>query len=661
MRKWLGFPEPLVLPSSFAGRLFGLILCLILVGVVLIPSHAVHVWLTRDLALRWLALLLLGLTFLPGGERRSSSQTVFDAFDLLVLSGMGWFTLSAWNSEHPFDAFYALRGFWALCLLWFALRRAWRRWPEIFPWFFAVFVGTALMGSFWVVIEILQNHLIPVEGPFVNINFAAAFIGMAFVASWALLGRVSRVASTVILAALFLAWAMARSRGSLVALGFAAVVFILLHAREFEASLSRWSRREWLSVGVVVLGMLLLVAPMVNRLLRAGDHDPRAYWRVLIWQSSMEMASDHPLLGVGPGVYGAYYPYYRPTRVWFNENPFAHNEYLQAAAEGGWPAMVWSLVIAGLLVAVLTIRSRRKGGLSAATLDDRAGDAALLAILLIAFHSTLDFVVHEWCVVLSLMALVTFAFRRPVDVGVLLSLRLNRPARWVWILLAALGLLWFMGAGSLRDERAQRLHVRAIKAGVAGEVEKAEALERRALDFAPHYATAYNTLAYLSGYLTERAEDPAKKAVLFRLTADLYQEALKRAPREVAFRENQIEFFIGQRLYSRALDLQKRLLAEAPNHLPNYERLARILLAMRRPQEAVAVSDLAIQKKATYIPAVIAQVRAFRMMGREDRAIAIARRALETPPDVTEPMDMLRARAELAELVGALQRPGKGN
>jgi tetratricopeptide (TPR) repeat protein len=359
-------------------------------------------------------------------------------------------------------------------------------------------------------------------------------------------------------------------------------------------------------------------------------------------------------------VYGTFYPYYSPAQVWFNENPFAHNEYLQAASEAGWPGLVWVILVIGSLIAALLILSRRGARSPGNSCEGQAVDAALLVVMMVAVHSSLDFIFHEWCVTLTVLALASFALRNPVDLGLSVTFRFSKPVKWLWLIGVGFGLIWMMGVGSLRDERTQRLHMRALAAGTEGNVEKAEALELRALDFSPRYSTAWNTLAYLSDYLAHHTDSVAKRTALIQHASDLYREALKCVPHDVLLRENQIEFYMSRNAWGRALELQKELTREAPSHLPNYDRQAKICLAMHRPEEAVATCELAIQLKPTYMPAVLVQTNAFLAMGRPNKALAVALHALETPPDETEPVDMAAVREQLANIVGGLQRSSKG-
>lgn len=97
-----------------------------------------------------------------------------------------------------------------------------------------------------------------------------------------------------------------------------------------------------------------------------GGLDTMATGRPLAFASAVEMLRDHPLLGVGPGMFGWHFFDYAPVaqEVW---GPFsfaagvravyteAHNDHLQVAAEGGVPALLlfWGALA---LIAWRTIR-----------------------------------------------------------------------------------------------------------------------------------------------------------------------------------------------------------------------------------------------------------------------------------------------------------------
>lgn len=73
--------------------------------------------------------------------------------------------------------------------------------------------------------------------------------------------------------------------------------------------------------------------------------------RLMMWKSAAEIAKDHPLTGTGWGTFGAQYPAYRDPHENSTSGFYAHNDYVQLAAEGGIPALVLMLgIAAGLLL-----------------------------------------------------------------------------------------------------------------------------------------------------------------------------------------------------------------------------------------------------------------------------------------------------------------------
>jgi putative inorganic carbon (HCO3(-)) transporter len=141
-----------------------------------------------------------------------------------------------------------------------------------------------------------------------------------------------------------------------------------------------YSRGAWLSVVVVIIvcGVLynrkLLWLLLALPLLALGAHDAvlerfasilnptdtSSTLRLALWESTLAMISDRPLLGIGWGAYWLVYPQYdffvqdASTKIFH-----AHNMYLNIAAEIGIPGLLTFLAIwYGHLRIALTIRSR---------------------------------------------------------------------------------------------------------------------------------------------------------------------------------------------------------------------------------------------------------------------------------------------------------------
>ncbi len=94
---------------------------------------------------------------------------------------------------------------------------------------------------------------------------------------------------------------------------------------------------------------LLLHSSVAERTFQLAQ-DGSTSARLLMWQSTIKMALDHPLVGTGWGTFSGYYPAYRFPLENTTSGVSAHNDYLQFAAEGGITAMLLQLgVMLGLL------------------------------------------------------------------------------------------------------------------------------------------------------------------------------------------------------------------------------------------------------------------------------------------------------------------------
>jgi tetratricopeptide (TPR) repeat protein len=101
-------------------------------------------------------------------------------------------------------------------------------------------------------------------------------------------------------------------------------------------------RKDRFRFVAVAVMLVLLLAPTAlrDRATEGGSNDPHAFSRLLIWEGAISMGMDHPVLGVGPGLYYGHAPRYAfpteklPVRYGrIARKP--HNEYLRAWAEGG--------------------------------------------------------------------------------------------------------------------------------------------------------------------------------------------------------------------------------------------------------------------------------------------------------------------------------------
>lgn len=139
-----------------------------------------------------------------------------------------------------------------------------------------------------------------------------------------------------------------------------------------------WSRSERKILGaigmaVVVVAIFVVAPPQffdrMGTITQTGEEEREgsAQGRILAWRAGIRMAMDHPLLGVGPGLYPYKYgAEYKPEGYGLNEIPWqtAHSSYFLLLGELGLPGLIFLLSIIGVnLVAgertLRAIKSRR--------------------------------------------------------------------------------------------------------------------------------------------------------------------------------------------------------------------------------------------------------------------------------------------------------------
>jgi O-antigen ligase len=168
-----------------------------------------------------------------------------------------------------------------------------------------------------------------IRGPF---SHYMTFAGVLLLANLVLIARFACrkpslrdwrwVASAVITIALL----ASLTRSSWIALGVALFVLALLRRPK--------SVLVWMPVALV--GLALLVAPVRERIVSIVDLQDRSnYDRLSMLDAGLEMVTERPLLGLGPGMPERLYPIYRPLAAPRHTVPHLHNTYIQIAAEGG--------------------------------------------------------------------------------------------------------------------------------------------------------------------------------------------------------------------------------------------------------------------------------------------------------------------------------------
>ena len=142
--------------------------------------------------------------------------------------------------------------------------------------------------------------------------------------------RRSRTLLVLAMAAMGVLLVLIGCRAAGLGLGFALFVILLRYVK-------RWYLLLALGVAVSLIFCIGVFFPSSPRK-SASIQD-----RLTLWRGTVEMISDHPILGVGPAAWFREYPRYQPDAVYF-QNP--HNDYLWIAAEYGLvglSAWLWML------------------------------------------------------------------------------------------------------------------------------------------------------------------------------------------------------------------------------------------------------------------------------------------------------------------------------
>lgn len=218
---------------------------------------------------------------------------------------------------------------------------------------------------------------------------------------------------------------------------------------------------------LVVAGSLWLApSPLHERMTGLATADPFANLRPRIWSATLAMIRDHPW-GVGWGAYASAFPPYAfavagAVARWGMTANFAHNEYLEILADGGWVALGGILAF---LAVVGWFALRRVA-------DPKVSNAAPSAVLVcMAASGIVDFSWHVPAFALVLAASMGFVLSAgpsPVPrlawirgrIGSRFDLYLGGIAACLALLLAA-------------PATAQRLHWAATKAAEQGDRKRA--------------------------------------------------------------------------------------------------------------------------------------------------------------------------------------------
>ena len=476
-------------------------------------------------------------------------------------------------------------------------------------------VATAMLWTCllvpWVVFQVLVSGSPSRIGPFLNSNYTATVL---------------LVCLAVLLGALMAKEASGREKIFIPAAAGCTFALMLIGSRSAGLGMILlWTAYMIFGKGrvrfvaiVVILVIVLLPNTIRYRVTEGYKEDPHAFSRLQIWEAALQMGTEHPLVGVGPGLFNEYGPRYAfPT----DELPVRygriarkpHNEYLRSWAEGG----IIGTVILGLFL-FLTLRMAvpplREG---------RAGP--VLAVGVILFQALF----HDVTEVFSLMVLMAWGLAqitpetdRAADVrgraGLFLIL-----AAGVLILISSLWLttdlvsrsFWLRGQSliendvySARDPVAIAVILNPLLPGAARDLARIELMVGRQpkggvqSSLAMGAASRANRLNRLDTvplriqsalYIKAGREGKLKVSKALALAAGKLEEASLIEPHNALIMLNLSEVMWDLKQHNRALDLIETALEKEPNYLQAHRTRISYLSRLDPDRVAWAEDELA--------------------------------------------------------------------
>ncbi len=426
----------------------------------------------------------------------------------------------------------------------------------------------------------------------------------------------SKIAAALIIGSLFLAIIFIKSRGALVGVVGSGLLLTAL------------KRKRW-SIIFLMLVVCVLILPMpwgssLQRLLKL--HDPYAYQRLGIWNSSMRMMADHPVFGVGPGMYRYFgemynFPLEQQVARYAKMPNLAHNDALQVGAEFGLPGLL--LMLGGIgIFAADAFQFLRHPPFSP---QSAAAVAGLLGLLLQGIFSNLfaSPAIAVVATVLGAIAIDGVLQTRPPGHSPHCPLRRTLRRRWPWYsvqFLLCASIFWFTlyvptaahiqylqfyEAFSAHDYAAAVNHLtmairyvpihayyhhdRGTLCATAFQNRPEERLFQEGVDefsqairLNPKNYEHWQALAEL--YVAQFQQSPHTATARTALRA--YRQALQRAPFDPFIRYSMALLHVQIQEFDDALALLRQAVADEPNFVGGYQLLSAIFTTLQRDDEA---------------------------------------------------------------------------
>lgn len=219
---------------------------------------------------------------------------------------------------------------------------------------FGLFLVAGLVTASWGILEAVVTG-IRADGPIVDPNAWAALNNLFFFMVLAVyltvprLRLLSLVALAIFASAVFASY----SRAGFIVFTSGLSLVVLLTWR-----LAGFKRPLLMLLAILVVSYTLLnQSAMVQSspIEKLTISNVNSGWneRFSMWKAALNIAADHPVVGVGPATFNLHYPVYHEPADMGTYGYFVHNDYLQFLAEGGPLLLLFLLTFTGMLIVAL--------------------------------------------------------------------------------------------------------------------------------------------------------------------------------------------------------------------------------------------------------------------------------------------------------------------
>jgi O-antigen ligase len=560
-------------------------------------------------------LLLCGTLWAIQVIRRGQVVLIFDWIDLFVLGFVAWAAVSLYFSAYKYATILEIIKVLSYAALFYLCRMLFPLKEKQTILLVAIF-GSGMFQFFVALYSLFIRNTPILQAGFVNPNNLACFfvIGANIALSFILFHRSStsqhlnfltsafflRLCVSVAMGCLLIAVLVLRSRGAVIS--FVGTGIFLTTLKKKKLGL----------VFLIIVGFVVFLPfpqGSILQRLRKSD-DPFAYQRLDIWKSSLNMTSDHPMFGIGLGMYRYYgaaynFPVEHQIARYAKSPNSAHNDILQIGAEVGLIGLV--LFLGGLFrIGYYSLSQLRR---TPASWHIAASSAGILGILIQGlFSNLLSSPVLAMTMVLFAVILVDSAgkYRQKIRT---FSTHIKHVWQWyiallllfMYILIPVIGYPFLGHVYFLKYQQLRR----------ARNVTKAVEHLQTALNIVPIHAYYHSILGNL--YLSAFRNQPSLDA--FYEGYKEFTQAIRYNPRESRFYEGLAE--LHREMFRQKLPTKPT----AQNALREYQRAIHI-----NPFDPFIRFSMAT---------LYADIQEF------DQAIAILREAVEIEPNFVGGYQML--------------------